>query len=431
VNFQPAYAGRHVESYYAATASPMPDLSPPEGETRCDVCVIGGGYTGLSAALHLAERGYDVVLLEAEKLGWGASGRNGGHLGSGQRKDQEALESMLGKGAAHDLWGLAEDGKALAKALIRKHSIACDYKPGTMNASFKSEHADWERRHTDKLHREYGYEDRRWLSKKEIGDILGTDIYFGGWVEETSGHLHPLNYALGLARAALKAGARLHEGARVLSYDRGKPTLVRTAAATVRTDWIVLACNAYLERLEPRVAGKIMPINNFVLATEPMSEERKRSIIANDAAVHDSKFVVDYYRFSADNRFLFGSGETYTRRFPTDMKAFVRRHMLRVFPQLADLRIDYAWGGTLAITLKRLPHFGRLAPNVYFAQGYSGHGMALATLAGKLIADAVAGTAERFDVMAGLPAPTFPGGTLLRWPGLVLGMFYYAMRDRL
>ena len=424
-------ASGYPDSYYAATALPVPAQPALVGEATCDVCIIGGGYTGLSSALHLAERGYDVVLLEAQRLGWGASGRNGGHLGSGQRKDQDALEEAYGRSLARVMWDMAEEAKQLSKDLIAKHAIACDYMPGTMNAAIKPDHAEWERRHTEKLRRDYSFEDRRFLDKDEIGAILGTDIYYGGWIEQESGHVHPLNFALGLAQAALKTGVRMYERSPVLGYDQADPTTVRTADGSVRARFVVLACNGYLGRLESRVAGKIMPINNYVLTTAPMDEGRARSIIANGAAVHDSKFVVDYYRFTPDHRFVFGGGESYTRRFPRDIKSFVRKRMLRVFPQLADVPIDYAWGGTLAITLNRLPHFGRLEPNVFFAHGYSGHGLAYATYAGQLIAEAVAGTAERFYVMANLRVPSFPGGTLLRWPGLVAGMLYYALRDRL
>ncbi len=421
----------HVDSYYAATAIDVPQHPALAGDISCDVCVIGGGYTGLSSAYHLAERGYDVVLLEANKVGWGASGRNGGQLGSGQRKDQDDLEEMLGHDIAHVMWDLAEEAKSVAKGLIEQHNIPCDYKPGILYAAYKPSHAEWEQRYVEKLNRDYGYNERAFLTRQDVGELLGTDIYHGGTLETCSGHLHPLNYALGLGRAADAIGARIFENSRVISYDRRAPAIVRTENGSVTARFVVLACNGYLERLESRVAGKIMPINNFMLVTEPLDEERKNSIVRDDISVADTKFVVDYFRFAADRRFLFGGGETYSRRFPSDIKSFARKYMLRVFPQLEDLRIDYAWGGTLAITLNRVPHFGRLHPNVFFAQGYSGHGIALATFAGKLIAEAISGTAERFDVMANLHVPAFPGGTLLRWPGLVAGMLYYSLRDRL
>jgi gamma-glutamylputrescine oxidase len=247
-----------------------------------------------------------------------------------------------------------------------------------------------------------------------------------------AGHLHPLNYALGLADAAIAAGARLHRSTVVEVYREGNPNRVSTNRGVIEADHILLACNGYLGKLEPRLAGKIMPINNFVVATEPLTPQQLAVINPRDVAIADSRFVVNYYRLSADKRLLFGGGENYTRNFPADIAAFVRKPMLQVYPGLADTRIDYAWGGTLAVTLNRMPHFGRLGRhNIYFAQGYSGQGVALATLAGKLVADAISGEARDFDLFGRIPTRSFPGGALLRWPGLVLGMTYYALRDRL
>ncbi|NIR32505.1 MAG: FAD-binding oxidoreductase [Gammaproteobacteria bacterium] len=426
-----AHPHSHPDSYYAATAVDAPAFPELRGEVEADVCIVGGGYTGLSSALHLSERGYGVVLLEANRVGWGASGRNGGQVGSGQRQSQDVLERWLGIEHAHRLWMLAEEAKATVKERIERHGIACGFKPGVLHVCHKPRHARWWEGYTDKLRSEYGYEHIRWVRPDELHNMLGTRLYHGGVLDLDAGHLHPLNYALGLARAAREAGARIYEGSRVGRYDANIPTRLETEHGRVKARRLVLACNGYLQRLERRLAGRIMPINNFVLATAPLGETRARSLIRDDVAVVDTKFVVDYYRLSADRRLLFGGGENYTQRFPRDLKAFVRRYMLRVYPQLADVDIEYAWGGTLAVTRKRLPHFGRLPPNVFFAHGFSGHGVAMASLAGKLIAEAVAGTAERFDVLARLPTPPFPGGTLLRWPGLVLGMLYYSLRDRL
>ena len=424
-------ASPHPDSYYLATAVGLEEHPRLSESLDCDACVIGGGYTGLSAALHLAERGFDAVLLEAERVGWGASGRNGGQLGSGQRQWQDTLETMLGETAARQLWDLAEEAKATVKGRIARHSIACDLKPGVLHAAYKQRDVAELHGNAEHLARRYGYDESVILSRGEVAERLGTGIYHGGVLDWGAGHLHPLNYALGQARAAREAGVRIFEDSRVTGYQAGKPTLLRTAAGQVRARAVVVACNGYLETLEPRIAGTIMPINNYVLATEPLGEEGARALIRDDVAVSDSKFVVDYYRLSADRRLLFGGGETYSRRFPADIKSFVRRTMLRVYPQLAETRVDYAWGGTLAITMNRLPAFGRLEPEIYYAQGFSGHGVALTSLAGKLIAEAIAGTAERFDVFARIPSPKFPGGTLLRWPGLVAGMLYYSLRDKL
>ncbi len=421
----------HPDSYYAATAATLPEHPPLGGDLSCDVCVVGGGYTGLSAALHLAERSYSVALLEAARIGWGASGRNGGQVNSGLRMGAADLVARVGHGEARRLWNLAEEAKALVRERIARHAIACDYKPGTLAAAVKPAHLAGMAAEVACLNEAFGYSAARLLSRQEAAAMVATDRYHGGVFDGGAAHLHPLNYALGLARAAAAAGARLFEGSPATAIEAGTETRVRTPQGTVRARFVVLCCNGYLDRLEPRLAAKIMPIANYILATEPLGEARAAALIPGDVAVHDSKFVVDYYRLSADRRLLFGGGETYSAAAPADLKAFVRRHMLRVFPQLADARIDYAWGGRLAITLNRLPHLGRLEPNLFFAHGYSGQGVALAGLAGKLIAEAIAGTAERFDVFARLRHRDFPGGTLLRRPGMVLGMLYYALRDRL
>jgi gamma-glutamylputrescine oxidase len=421
---------RYPDSYYAATANHRLALPALHGEEQADVCVIGGGYTGLSSALHLAERGYRVVLLEAELIGWGASGRNGGQCTLGQRQPQEYLEEKFGRDEAHRLWDLGVEAVALVRGLIERYRIECDLKRGNLQVAAKHSDAEWFKGHAEKMQRDYGL-DCRFVEGEELRRLAGTDVFRGGLLENESAHLHPLNYALGLAAAAQSLGVQLFEQSRVLGYDRQSPTIVKTAQGQVRARYVVLACNGYLGRLEPRVAGRIMPINNFVLATEPMDAARQQHFNPLDVCMYDAKFVVNYWKLTGDGRFLFGGGENYTRRFPSDIKAFVRKYLLQLYPAAHDLRIDFGWGGTLAVTMNRLPGFGRLPPDVYYAMGYSGHGVQIATLAGKLISEAVAGTAERFDVMARIPSPPFPGGTLLRWPGLVAGMLYHALKDRL
>jgi gamma-glutamylputrescine oxidase len=421
----------HVESYYAATANPYPACPPLTEALEADVCVIGGGYTGISSALHLAERGYRVVLLEAARIGWGASGRNGGELFNGQRRGQDVLEKWFGMETARRLWDLGLEAVSLVVDRVRRHGIACDLKPGIVTVAAKRGQAANQVRTAERLQKSYGYDRIRVLDREATERMIGTDRYHGGLLDEGCWHLHPLNLALGLADAALQAGAQLFEQSRVVSVRHGEIVEVNTAQGRVRARYAVLACNAYLGGIEPRIAGKALPINNYMLATEPFSDAARRALIAGDVAVCDTKFVVNYWRFSADGRLLFGGGENYTRNYPEDIRGFVRRFLLRIYPQLAGVRIDYGWGGTLAVTMRRLPHIGRLPPNVYFAQGYSGHGIGTANLAGKLIAEALAGSAGRFDVMARLPTHTFPGGTLLRYPLMVLGMLYYALLDRL
>jgi gamma-glutamylputrescine oxidase len=417
-----------AQSYYSATANPAPARPPLAGDTSVDACVIGGGYTGLSAALHLAERGFTTLLLESQRVGWGASGRNGGQLNTGLRKGPSELVALFGPAEAKRLFDLAEEAKAIVRERIRRHAIACDLKAGSLYVAYKQSDPEWMAKEVEVQREIFGYRDSQTLTKAELEDRLGSRRYHGAIVDKGAGHLHPLNYALGLAAAAEAAGARICEGSTALSLSPGE---VRTAAASVKARYILLGCNAYLGGLEPRIAGKIMPISNYIVATEPLGEIGAGELIRDDVAVCDTKFVVDYFRRSADHRLLFGGGETYSPNPPRDIAGFVRPHMLRVFPQLAGKRIDHAWGGQLAITMNRLPHLGRLPGDIYFAQGYSGQGVALTSLAGKLMAEAIAGTAERFDVFARIPHRGFPGGTLLRQPALVLGMLWYALRDRL
>lgn len=421
----------HPDSYYLATARGLKERPRLRGRLNADVCVIGAGYTGLAAALALAERGYTVVLLEARRAGWGGAGRNGGQVGSGQRMDEEELEERFGREQARRLWGLAEEAKDMVRRRVERYRIACDLRTGQLIVAAKPTHSEALRRRSDRLLQEYGYSHARFLPAAELPSMLGSRAFFGALLDAGAMHLHPLNYALGLASACEHAGVRLYEHSAALGYTRTDPACIRTESGEVTARHVVLGCNGYLGRLEPRIAGQMMPINNFMIATGPLGEERARSLIRDDVCVHDTRFILNYFRLSADRRLLFGGGESYRARFPADIGAFVRPHMLRIFPQLAGAAIEYAWGGALGISRTRLPHVGRLAPNVYFAQGFSGHGISIGTLAGTLIAEAVSGTAERFDVLARLPAPAWPGGTLLRWPLLVLGMLYYGLRDRL
>jgi gamma-glutamylputrescine oxidase len=421
----------YPDSYYAATAVGVSERERLRGRLTADVCIVGGGYTGLSAALHLARSGYQVVVLEANRIGWGASGRNGGQVGVGQRRGATELVAMFGLERARALWQLGRDATGLVRTLISRHAIDCDLSPGQMVVAAKSSHIGDMVEEVELLRAQFGYRSIRMMSRAELETELASPVFHGGWLDDEASHLHPLNYCLGLGRAAEEAGAQVFEHSAVIAQDRTDPALLRTEKGEVSARYVLLACNGYLGGLEPRLAGKIMPINNFVVATESLGAEAATALIRNRACVHDTRFVVNYFRLSRDHRLIFGGGENYRTRFPRDIAAFVRPYMLRIFPQLATARIDYAWGGTLAITLNRLPCIGRLAPNIFYAQGYSGHGVPMATLAGQLVAEALAGTAERFDLMAGIPQPKFPGGTLLRHPALVLGMLYYALRDRL
>ena len=422
-------AGEYPPSYYAATKAALDPFPALQGAVRADVCIIGAGYTGLSAALHLAKAGLSVVVLEAHRVGFGASGRNGGQVGSGQRQDQDWLEAAVGVSDAHRLWDLAEDAKGLVKSLIRTHAMPVTFHPGVAHACRSEGEVRAAHAYGEKLRRDYGYDQIEALDKSRIRGLIGSDAFKGGEIDRGAGHVHPLNYAVGLAQAAAGAGARIFEFSEVVEVVPGPKPRVRLAGGEVAADHVILACNGYLGGLEPSVAAKVMPINNFIVATEPLGD-RAAGVLAEPVAVADSRFVVNYWRLSEDGRLLFGGGESYGYKFPDILKT-VRKPMLGIYPQLADARIDYAWGGTLAITMNRMPCFARPARCVFSASGYSGHGVAMASLAGKLMADAVRGAAEGFDLMASLPQPKFPGGSGFRAPLLALAMTWFAMRDRL
>ena len=423
-------AGQYPASWYAATADALPEFAPLAGKAKADVVVIGAGYTGLSAALHLAEAGMDVALIEAQRIGFGASGRNGGQLGSGQRMEQTGLERLMGNDDAAKLWELAEEAKTLVKSLIAKHEIDCYLAPGVAHACFNPKEAVQEHAYADHLADRYGYAQIQKLDKDQMQALCPSPAYHGGVLDMGAAHLHPLRYALGLARAAKTAGVRIYERSEVTAIDEGARAIVRTKGGQISADHVILACNGYLGGLNARVASRVMPINNFIAATEPLGDEAAR-VLTQDVAVADTKFVVNYFRLSHDKRLLFGGGESYGYRFPADIAALVHKPMVEIFPHLRDVQIDYVWGGTLAITLRRMPYVARLAPNILSASGYSGHGVGTATHAGQLMAMAVRGQADGFDTMARVPATPFPGGPALRTPLLMLAMTWYSLRDRL
>ena len=423
--------GAYPPSYYAATANTLRERPAATGAMRCDVCIVGGGYTGLSSALHLARRGYRVVLLEAQRLGFGASGRNGGQVNTGMRLDQQSLEEMYGRQTAHALWQVAKDGVALVKTLIGEHQIACGFKPGVIHAAHRRRYLADERALVDKMRKDYGVTSLTYLDRDALHAILPSDFYHGGVLDMDAGHLHPLNYLLGLAHAAETHGAALYERSRVHTIRHGLSPVVVTDEAEITCDHLLIGCNGYTGALVDDIATHVMPINGFIAATRPLTPEEIDGVLRVDHAVADSKFVVNYFRLSEDKRLLFGGGESYGYRFPRNIDAIVRKPLSQVFPQLGPVAFDFCWGGTLGITMSRMPYFRRHEANVLSASGFSGQGVALATLAGKIMADAIAGQAERLDVLESLPAIRFPGGTLLRTPLLVLAMTWYALRDRL
>ncbi|MCE8510438.1 FAD-binding oxidoreductase [Ruegeria pomeroyi] len=423
--------GEYPPSYYAAQAKKLDPFPQAKGALSCDVCIVGGGFTGLSAALHLAQRGYDVVLLEAQRVGFGASGRNGGQVGQGQRLEQEELEKMLGSDHAHALWQVARQSVDLVRELAASDLVHADFHPGIIHADHRERFVRHSHDHVRHMREDYGYTAIRALDRDEMRHLVASDAYHGGSIYEDAGHIDPLELVLGLARMAVAAGARIFERSKVTALTEGDPAHLRTDQAEISARHVVLGCNGYLGRLDDRVAARVMPINNYIIATEPLGPERQEALIRNNHAVADSKFVINYFRFSDDHRLLFGGTESYGYRFPSDIAAKVRKPMLEIFPQLADVRIDHAWGGTLGITMNRMPHFERLSGNMLSLSGFSGHGVALATLAGQIAAETIAGQAERFDLMARVPGRPFPGGPALRTPLLILAMLWFSLRDRL
>jgi gamma-glutamylputrescine oxidase len=423
----------YVSSYYAASAHAAAARPVLGDSVECDVCVVGGGIAGCSAALHLAERGLRVVLLEAQRVGWGASGRSGAQALYGIAAGQPKLQRLIGAQDARAVWEVSVEGLALMRELIARFRIDCDWADGHLLAAVKPRHERELRAEAQELRDQYGYTSVRYLSREELRAVLATERYRGALHDSNSGHLHPLNYTLGLAAAAQSAGVHIFEGTRALRYAASGSAQMRvtTADGEVRTRQLVLCGNVYLGAIAPQLASKIMAVATYIVATEPLGQERARQLISNNAAVADMNWVLDYFRTSADHRLLFGGRVNYSGLRSFDAPAATRARMLGVFPQLKDVRIDYAWGGEVDITLNRAPHFGRLAPNVYFLQGFSGHGIALTGIAGKLAAEAVAGTAGRFDVFARIPHGKFPGGAALRRPALVLAMLYYRIRDLL
>jgi gamma-glutamylputrescine oxidase len=423
----------YVPSYYAASAHPAPERPALAGSVSADVCVVGGGIAGCSAALHLAERGLKVVLLEDVRVGWGASGRSGGQAIQGIAAGQAKLDRLIGPAAARAVWDVSVEGMALMRQLIRRFNIACDWVDGYLLTAVKQRHVRELQSELHELRDAYGYPSVRFMPREELRATLDSERYLGALYDSNSGHLHPLNYTLGLAAAAESLGVQIFEDTRATSFADagGGKVRITTPAGEVRARQLVLCGNVYLGATAPTLAAKIMAVATYIVATEPLGKQRAQQLIGNNAAVSDMNWVLDYYRRSADERLLFGGRVNYSGLKSFDAPSATRARMLRVFPQLADVRIEYAWGGEVDITLNRAPHFGRLAPNVYFLQGFSGHGIALTGVAGKLVAEAIAGTAERFDVFARIPHANFPGGLALRRPALVLAMLYFRLRDLL
>lgn len=421
----------HIHSYYAASANPAPDHPALEGEIEADVCVIGGGIAGCSTALHLAEAGYRVVLLEAHRIAWGASGRSGGQAIVGYASGQQKLVNQLGAGDARLLWDMSVEALALLKDRVQRHAIDCDLHWGQMSVAIKPRQRDYLLEEQRTLETQYGYRQLQFLERAGVETLLETHRYCAGLYDRGSGHLHPLNYTLGLAAAAQAAGVRIFEHSAATDIAQHNPAIVSTAHGRVKARFVALCCNAYLGGLVQSLRSRIMPVGTYIIATAPLGAERMHRLMRENAGVTDTNFVLDYFRRSADHRLLFGGRVSYSGLDARNTRRATRQRMLRVFPQLADVDVEYAWGGYVDITMNRAPDFGRLAPHIYYLQGFSGHGIALTGIAGKLVAEAIGGHAERFDVFTRIKHRNFPGGTLLRTPALVLAMLWYRLRDLL
>jgi gamma-glutamylputrescine oxidase len=420
----------YPQSYYAASANPVPQRPALQGETETDVCVVGAGYTGLSTALFLLENGFKVTIVEAAKVGFGASGRNGGQIVNSYSRDIDVIERTVGPKQAQLLGQMAFEGGRIIRERIAKYDIQCDLKDGGVFAANTAKHM----KHLEsqkKLWERYGHTQLELLDAKRIRDAVDTDAYVGGMLDMSGGHIHPLNLALGEAAAVESLGGIIHEQSPAIRIERGANPVVHTPEGRVKAKFVVVAGNAYLGNLLPELASKSMPCGTQVITTEPLSDEQASSLLPQDYCVEDCNYLLDYYRLSGDKRLIFGGGVVYGARDPANIEAIIRPKMLKTFPQLKGVKIDFAWTGNFLLTLSRLPQVGRLGDNIYYSQGCSGHGVTYTHLDGKLIAETLRGQAERFDAFANLPHYPFPGGRLFQVPFSALGAWYYSLRDKL
>lgn len=422
--------GELPDSWYVASAAIPPDRPDLRGQHQADVCIVGAGFTGLSAARHLAEKGLSVIVVDAHRVGFGASGRNGGQVWSGYNTPQRILAQQYGADYARDLWHITQEAKALVRDTCATHIPEARFRPGIAEAAARLREVDDMHRDADYLRDTYDYQDIETLTRAEMAKIIRTDDYHGGHLDRGAGHMHPLRFVIGLARLAETAGAQIFERSEVHHIAQGDPATVRTDKGQIKARHVILAGNGYLPNINRAVTAKILPVNSYIAATEPLGD-KALEVLTQDIAVSDSKFVNSYYRLSEDGRLLLGGRAAYGIGFPKELKSEMQSRMEAMFPQLRGIRMDYAWGGTLGITATKLPAIQRLGPNMVSAAGYSGVGVALSGMAGKIMAEAIAGQASRFDTLAALKVPNFPGGTALRTPIRHLAMTWFSLRDRL
>lgn len=419
---------QHAPSYYAASAHPQPERPPLQGRIEADVCIVGAGYTGLSSGLHLAEAGFKVVVLEAAKVGWGASGRNGGQIVHSYSRDIDVIERNHGKAVAEAMGSMAFEGARVIRERVAKYGIDCDLKDGGIYAAKTRKKVAGLHEHKE-LWEKYDSLKMQFVEGREIQNYVRTDEYEAILIDPTGGHIHPLKLAQGEAAALESLGGVIHEQSPVTRIERGATAVVRTARGEVHAKTVIVACNAYIGELEPKLSAKSMPCGTQVVATEPLANWR--DVLPQDHCVEDTNYLLDYYRLSADKRLIFGGGVVYGAKDPSDIESHIRPNLERTFPQLKGVKIDYAWTGNFLLTLSRLPQVGRLESNIYYAQGCSGHGVTYTHMIGRVLSEAIRGQHERFDVFAGLPHYPFPGGRLFRVPFTALGALWYDLRDRL
>ena len=420
-------------SFYRSSVEDLNSQDQLTSDIDVDICVIGGGLTGISSASNLSKKGYSVIWCEARKIGWGASGRNGGQLGIGMRKDQFTIEKKLGLKHAKELWSLGLEAVEDVKNLIKENEIDCHLVNGVMSTACFEKDIDEYKFEIEHMAKNYDFEGYQFFNKEKIREEINSKMYLAGLLNSGSYHLNPLKLTLGFAKVAQKHKVKIFENTPIEKIrEEGDRVQVMSKKGLIRANQVVVACNGYLDSILGSKKNKFMPINNYVVATEPLGEKRARQIIKNNYAVCDTRFIIDYYRFSEDWRMIFGGGETFTSNFVKNATSFVSKRMIKVFPQLQNVKIDYSWGGTLAITVNRLPHFGTLMNNkVSYAFGYSGHGLALSVLAGKLIGENIHGDHERFKFFSDINHMSIPLGSIFRRPIYSSAILYYKIRDYL
>lgn len=421
---------QHTDSYYAASANPAPSRPPLDREKLCDVCVVGAGFTGLSAALHLAEQGLSVVVLEAAKIGWGASGRNGGQLVNGYSRDFDTIRTRYGEDTASALQSMAFEGSDIIRSRIRDYGIDCDYKAGGFFAAFTAAQMDFLRRRKEVWER-FGNGETEIVPCERMDEIVGADIYCGGLLDRRGGHFHPLNYCLGLAAAIEKKGGLVFENSKVLRIDMEKKPVVYTDRGRIAAEYLVLCGNAYMAGVAPGIERRVMPVSTQVITTEVLGDELSRQILPQDHCLEDCNYFLDYYRITGDKRLLFGGGLIYGGATPQNIKGKLWPKAVKTFPFLKDRKVAFAWSGNCAFTFSRIPHIGRLNERVYFAHGYSGHGVTTSNLMGRLLAEAINHQNARFDLFASVKNFPFPGGRMFRIPLTVMGAWYYRVKEKL